>query len=267
MGAVGAAGLRRMLAVVDLLIDADDEDVLVPALLPVLLTALPGDSIVWSANPGPAAPLTLPDGLLGPALLAAFRRGAPADPLVAHTTTGPGTPACRSQMQSRADYHALPVYADVYRRVGADDQLAMAFPAGTENGVRRRVCVAVNRSGSDFGDADLEVAALLRPRLGRSFGRLHRTPPARALVSRREAEVLTLLAHGLTNEQIAHRLAISPRTVDKHLEHAYPKLGVCGRVEAANAWGTQEGCGPVPPRGARSGIRDRPGPGVSAWSG
>ncbi|MGW5353051.1 helix-turn-helix domain-containing protein [Streptomyces sp. NPDC004031] len=245
MGAVGAAGLRRMLAVVDLLIDADDEERLVPALLPVLLSALPGDSVVWSPRPGPAAPLTLPDGLLGPGLLAAYRRGAPDDPLVAHTTDGPGTPACRSRMQSRADYHALPVYADVYRRVGADDQLAMSFPAGTEGGVRRQVCVAVNRSGSDFGDTDLEVAAMLRPRLGRTFGRLHRAPPARALVSRREAEVLTLLAHGFTNGQIAHRLAISPRTVDKHLEHAYPKLGVCGRVEAANAWRTDTWPPPV----------------------
>lgn len=245
MGAVGAAGLRRMLAVVDLLVAADDEDELVPALLPVLLTALPGDSVVWSPHPGPAAPQTLPQALLGPALLAAYRRGAAADPLVAHTTAGPGTPASRSRMQSRADYHALPVYADVYRRVGADDQLAMSFPAGTEDGVPRRVCVAVNRSGSDFGDADLDVAALLRPRLARTFTRLHRAPPARALVSRREAQVLTLLAHGLTNEQIAHRLAISPRTVDKHLEHAYPKLGVCGRVEAANAWGADAGPWPA----------------------
>ncbi|NUP35779.1 MAG: helix-turn-helix transcriptional regulator [Streptomyces sp.] len=236
MGTVGEAGLRRMLAVVDLLIEADDEDALVPVLLPLLLAAVPGDSVVWSPHPGPAAPLTLPDDLLGPGLVAAYHRGAGADPLVAHTTTGPGTPARRSAVQSRADYHALPVYADVYRRVGADDQLAMAFPAGDGGGARRRVCVAVNRSGSDFTDADLDVAAMLRPRLARTFDRLHRLPPARALVSRREAEVLTLLAHGLTNAQIAHRLAISPRTVDKHLEHAYPKLRVCGRVEAANAW-------------------------------
>ncbi|CAG7622273.1 helix-turn-helix transcriptional regulator [Actinacidiphila bryophytorum] len=236
MGTVGEAALRRVLAVVDLLIDADDEDALVPVLLPMLLAALPGDSVVWTPHPGSAAPLTLPRDLLAPSLLAAFRHGAAADPLVVHTTGGPGTPVRRSAMQSRAEYHALPLYADVYRKVGADDQLAMAFPAGREGGAERRVCLAVNRSGSDFTDADLAVAAMLRPRLARTLDRLHRTPPARALVSRREAEVLTLLAHGLTNEQIGHRLAISPRTVDKHLEHAYAKLRVCGRVDAANVW-------------------------------
>jgi DNA-binding CsgD family transcriptional regulator len=222
--------------VVDLLIDADDEEALVPALLSALVAAVPGDSRVWTPHPGSADPLTLRGDLLGQELLAAFRHGAAADPLVAHTTTGPGTPARRSSLQSRAEYHALPVYADVYRPLGADDQLAMAFPAGREDGVRRRVCVAVNRSGSDFTDADLDVAGMLRPRLGRTLDRLHRAPAARALVSRREAEVLTLLAHGLTNEQIGHRLAISPRTVDKHLEHTYPKLQVGGRVDAANAW-------------------------------
>lgn len=235
MGTVGEAALRRVLAVVDLLIDADDEEALVPVLLPLLLTALPGDNIVWTPHPGPDAPLTLPAGLLGPELLAAFRHGAAADPLVAHIAAA-GTPVRRSALQSRAEYHALAVYADVYRRVGADDQLAMAFSAGREDGARRRVCVAVNRSGRDFTDTDLDVAAMLRPRLGRTFDRLHRNPPARPLVSRREAGVLTLLAHGLTNEQIGHRMGISPRTVDKHLQHAYAKLGVRGRVDAANAW-------------------------------
>lgn len=54
MSAAAEAGLRRILAVVDLLIDAVDEESLVPALLPLLLTAVPGDSIVWA--PVPAAP-------------------------------------------------------------------------------------------------------------------------------------------------------------------------------------------------------------------
>ncbi|MEI5131649.1 helix-turn-helix transcriptional regulator [Streptomyces libani] len=72
---------------------------------------------------------------------------------------------------------------------------------------------------------------------------LHRlappTPPP-SPVTHRESAVLALLARGLTNQQIAHRLAISPRTVDKHLEHAYAKLRVSSRVEAANAWLTRD---------------------------
>lgn len=237
MSTAGEAALRRVLAVVDLLIDAVDEDALVPALLPLLLRAIPGDSIVWAPHPAPApAHRTLPADLLCQDVVDAFARGAADDPLVTHTVTGPGTPARRSAVQSRGDFHALAVYQEVYRPLGAEHQLAMAFPAGYAQGRPRRMCVAVNRAGSDFTDTDVATAALLRARLSRVMERLAGPPAGRDLVTGREAAVLTLLAHGLTNQQIAHRLDISARTVDKHLEHAYPKLHVCGRVEAANAW-------------------------------
>ncbi|HEY5834484.1 helix-turn-helix transcriptional regulator [Streptomyces sp.] len=247
MTTAGEAALRRVLAVFDLLIDAVDEGELVPALLPLLLRAMPGDSVVWAPHVGPvgsfAMPRTLPADLVDQERLDAFARGAGADPLVRHTTTGSGTPVRRSDLQSRAAFHRLVVYGEVYRPLRAEHQLAMAFPAGYAGGVPRRICVCVNRDGGDFRDADVETAAMLRARLGRALDRLAPSPspprrpsPAQARVTRREAAVLSLLARGLTNEQIAHRLAISPRTVDKHLEHAYPKLRVCGRVEAANAW-------------------------------
>jgi DNA-binding CsgD family transcriptional regulator len=42
----------------------------------------------------------------------------------------------------------------------------------------------------------------------------------------REAEVLSALARGATASQVARELQISPRTVHKHLEHVYRKLGV-----------------------------------------
>lgn len=231
----GEVGLRRALAVADLLIDADDERTLLPALLPMLLSVLPGDSLVWSVRPdGAGVPLTVPAGLLSRDALAAFARDKSADPLVAHTTSGPGTPLLRSDLQSRAEYHALAAYADVYRPLGAEHQLAMAFPAGWAGDEPRSVCLAVNRRRGDFGDDDRAVAELLRPRLARAMRRL--APPARKPVTRREAAVLDLLARGLTDRQIARRLAISPRTVEKHLEHAYPKLGVHGRVDAATTW-------------------------------
>ena len=43
-------------------------------------------------------------------------------------------------------------------------------------------------------------------------------------MTRREIEVLELADRGLTNAQIAAELAISQRTVDKHLERVYAKL-------------------------------------------
>lgn len=51
-------------------------------------------------------------------------------------------------------------------------------------------------------------------------------------VTRREAEVLALLASGLTNDEIARRLAISAHTVARHLERIYSKLDVHNRAAA-----------------------------------
>ena len=51
----------------------------------------------------------------------------------------------------------------------------------------------------------------------------------------RELTVLRLLAEGETAAGIGRRLGISPRTVQKHLEHLYRKLGVGDRLLAVRA--------------------------------
>ncbi len=55
--------------------------------------------------------------------------------------------------------------------------------------------------------------------------------PASALTDR-EAEVLSYLADGWSNEEIADRLGIGIRTVRFHLDRIYRKLGVGRRTEA-----------------------------------
>jgi DNA-binding CsgD family transcriptional regulator len=52
-------------------------------------------------------------------------------------------------------------------------------------------------------------------------------------LSRREHEVLALIAEGRTNREIAEALFISERTVHVHVGRVLAKLGVSGRVEAA----------------------------------
>lgn len=48
----------------------------------------------------------------------------------------------------------------------------------------------------------------------------------------REVAVMALVAEGITAAAAAHQLAIAERTVHKHLERIYKKLGVCDRVSA-----------------------------------
>jgi DNA-binding NarL/FixJ family response regulator len=65
----------------------------------------------------------------------------------------------------------------------------------------------------------------------------------------REREVLTLVADGRTNEQIAEVLYMSPKTASVHVSRIIAKLGVANRTEAA-AYAHRHGLTvlPGPPR-------------------
>lgn len=54
-------------------------------------------------------------------------------------------------------------------------------------------------------------------------------------LSVRELEVLRLAARGLSNEEIAAEIVVSLRTVERHLQNTYTKLGVQGRSARAAA--------------------------------
>ncbi|HEV8153095.1 MAG TPA: response regulator transcription factor, partial [Solirubrobacteraceae bacterium] len=82
-------------------------------------------------------------------------------------------------------------------------------------------------------EAAREVAALgesVVTRLGRRAG----TDADGGGLSRREREVVRLLALGRTNREIAHELFLSPRTVDMHVRNILRKLDSRSRMEAAH---------------------------------
>ena len=59
-------------------------------------------------------------------------------------------------------------------------------------------------------------------------------------LSAREAEVLRLVAAGLSNPQVGQRLFLSPRTVEQHLRSIFNKVGVPSRAAAAR-WAAEQG--------------------------
>lgn len=77
------------------------------------------------------------------------------------------------------------------------------------------------------------AARLMLDRVRRSDAQAEASPDPEAGLSRRELEVLELLASGLDNSQIAAELSITPRTVKSHVSNILAKLGVSSRVEAA----------------------------------
>ena len=81
------------------------------------------------------------------------------------------------------------------------------------------------------------LAARLVHRLVESSGRIvDGDDPSLESLTSREAEVLRLLADGLTDREIASSLTVSPRTVETHVSSVLHKLGARNRAEAARRY-------------------------------
>jgi DNA-binding CsgD family transcriptional regulator len=91
----------------------------------------------------------------------------------------------------------------------------------------RSALTAFERLGAD---ADADTAAALLRSLGVKAAR--GGPAHSGPLTRREREVLGLLAEGLSNQQLAERLVLSRRTVEHHVASVLAKLGVSSRAEA-----------------------------------
>jgi HD-GYP domain-containing protein (c-di-GMP phosphodiesterase class II) len=99
---------------------------------------------------------------------------------------------------------------------------------------------------------DADIVAAVLDAAGQAVPRIERP----AGLTEREAQVIALLARGLQTKQIASALGISAKTADRHIEHAYRKIGVSTRAAAA-LFAMEHGLGtlgelPIAPTGARA---------------
>jgi DNA-binding NarL/FixJ family response regulator len=88
----------------------------------------------------------------------------------------------------------------------------------------------------------------LGPAVSRQLARAFSAPSRAAgdTLTAREREVLSLLAAGLSNREIAHRLSISERTARTHVSSILDKLGLRSRTQAA-LYAIQQGLAPATP--------------------
>ena len=143
-----------------------------------------------------------------------------------------GTSAALTDLADLRTLRGLPLYTDFYRPRGTIDQLLCVVEADDRAG---RI-LTLSRSRPGFSARDRELVDLLAPHLAQAFAREERPAVRPATVTMpeltaREQEVAHLVTRAATDREIARRLGVSPRTVQKHLQQIYRKLGVASRTE------------------------------------
>jgi len=129
---------------------------------------------------------------------------------------------------------ALEDAVDLFLECGAVYEAARA---------RLELAALVRKLGRDRDAAHLE--AMSRKLLGALDAPVPEPAVQHTLLTAREREVLRLVAQGRSNDAIASELVLSVRTVERHVENIYGKLGVSGRTArvAATAWALAHGLG------------------------
>lgn len=158
----------------------------------------------------------------------------------------PGTSAALTDLAALRTLRRLPIYVEFYQPAGVNDQLLCVTRTDSQHGS----VLAFNRERRGFSSRDRAVVDLVAPHvaqavklrqrlaaltaavstLGRHSEEVEQARPQLSVLTAREREVVEYLVGGVTDHEIARSLGISQRTVHKHLERIYRKLGLSNRT-------------------------------------
>jgi DNA-binding NarL/FixJ family response regulator len=141
---------------------------------------------------------------------------------------------------------ALTTFADDESVLGALRAGARGYLTKDASGEDIRTAIELVAAGEAALDPAIQhhvVAAVAGQVIGSPTGDEQQPPDD---LTPREAEVLALIAEGLTNSEIAERLVVSPTTVKSHINHLFGKAGIRDRAQAIN-YAYQHGLA-TPPR-------------------
>ena len=116
-----------------------------------------------------------------------------------------------------------------------DDSVFAAMRAGARGYlVKGAEHAAIRRAVEAVGHGDTILGPAVAQRILLHFGQLPATTASAPFpqLTAREREVLDLVARGLGNQEIAHRLSISHRTARNHVSNIFTKLQVADRAHA-----------------------------------
>jgi DNA-binding CsgD family transcriptional regulator len=221
-------------------------------LLRALARAVPADWVSLNdIGPEPESTIVIVEPEFPADDHALFARWAHQNPLIERfAATGDGRAYRFSDVVTPAQLHGLDLYREFYGPLGLEHQIAFTLP----HPPARLLGVALSRRDHDFSDEERTVLNDARPFLVQAYrnavehsmlqAELRRRPAPPdppsdlgALLLRgltpRECEVLSWVATGRSDLEIATRLGLSERTVHKHLQHCYRKLNVRHRTAAA----------------------------------
>jgi DNA-binding CsgD family transcriptional regulator len=157
-----------------------------------------------------------------------------------HLTAPPGTSRVTDVVDLR-ELERTEIYQTLMRPRGQRFQAGLLFDARGAT----VTLLSLWRATHDFSDGEIESLEVARTVLVAGLEQYAARQRARrwaglrgdaSPLTPRQSQVAALVARGLTNEQIAHRLDISPRTVRKHVEDIFAATGCRSRTGVALWW-------------------------------